>query len=77
MAYRRFVDRSGDAWEIRDRSRWDWTFEPVGGNAAAARTARAPGYQDDPFELSDSELQKLLDAATGGAGPRTPSPFLD
>jgi len=77
MAYRRFVDRSGAAWEVRDRSRWDWTFEPVGGNPAAARTARAPGYQDDPFELSDAELQRLLDAARSSSGPGAPSPFKD
>ena len=77
MSYRKFVDRAGHAWLIRDRSRWEWTFEPDGGNPGAARTVRAPTYQDDPFELSTEELQRLLDSAKTSSGPRAPNPFGD
>jgi hypothetical protein len=77
MSYRKFVDRSGLAWSVRDRSRWEWHFEPEGGNPGPTRVARAPGHQDDPFELSNEELQRLLDSAPGAARPRAPNPFGD
>lgn len=77
MSYRRFVDRRGQSWTVRDRSRWDWHFEPEPGNPETARSVRAPAYQDDPFELSQEELQKLLDSAQSGGGKRTPNPFGD
>jgi hypothetical protein len=34
-------------------------------------------WQDDPFELSNEELQKLFDAAPDPDRPRPPSPFKD
>ena len=77
MSYRKFVDGSGNAWRVRDRSRWEWHFEPEGGNPGPARVARAPGHQDDPFELSNEELQRLLDEAPGATRPRAPNPFKD
>lgn len=77
MSYRKFVDRSGHAWQIRDRSRWEWSFEPDGGNPGPARVVRAPTYQDDPFELSTEELQQLLDSAGSPSRPRAPNPFKD
>ena len=77
MSYRKFVDRAGLAWQIRQRSRREWTFEPDGGNPGPARTVRAPGYQDDPFELSNEELQRLLDSARPSSGPRAPNPVGD
>ena len=77
MGDRRFVDRDGRRWEIRVRGRSAWLFEPVEGNPGPARTAAAPGYEADPFELSVEELQRLLDT-TPAPGPRqTPSPFRD
>ena len=77
MSYRKFIDRSGCAWSVRERSRWEWHFEPEGGNPGPTRVVRAPGHQDDPFELSNDELQRLLDSAPGGTGRRAPNPFGD
>lgn len=77
MSHRKFVDRAGHAWRVRDRSRWDWHFEPEPGNPGATRVVRAPGHQDDPFELSNEELQRLLDSAPAGDRPRAPNPFKD
>jgi hypothetical protein len=77
VSYRKFVDRAGQAWQVRDRSRWEWSFEPEGGNPGPARTVRAPGYQDDPFELSAEELQRLLDSARTASTRRAPNPFGD
>jgi hypothetical protein len=77
MSYRKFIDASGNAWRIRDRSRWDWEFQPEPGNPERARSVRAPGHQDDPFELSNEELQSLLDSARSPSRPRAPNPFED
>jgi hypothetical protein len=74
MGYRRFVDRQGQAWEVKDQSRSEWVFAPAGGNPGPARTVRAPGYESDPFEMSNEELQRLLDSAPPPR-PRKPSPF--
>jgi hypothetical protein len=53
----------------------------VGGNPADPVDAEAPGYQKDPFELSQEELQRMLDEGQrqGGAWQRQKkkSPFLD
>ncbi len=78
MGYRKFTDREGRSWEIRDHSRSEWMFEPLPGNPEGRTTVAPPGYDNDPFELSNEELQKLLDAA-GGPTQRHPkkSPFAD
>ena len=68
MSYRRFTDRAGHRWEIRDRHSGSWEFRPVHGNPAAPRQGAAPGYQTDPFELSEQELQAVLEDATPGDG---------
>ena len=77
MGYRRFTDRDGNAWDVHDDSEYEWRLEPVSGGSQSRKVA-APGYQKDPFELSNEELQRLLD----GAGPRhsggsKKSPFAD
>lgn len=80
MGYRKFVDRDGRAWDVRDRSRSEWTFQPEAGNPQAPVDVPAPGYEKDPFELSNEELQKILDAALGDeprAARKKKSPFLD
>ena len=75
MGYRRFTDRDGRAWDVRDQTSAEWEFHPVEGGASVR--VRAPGYDKDPFELSNEELQKLLDeAGMGRARPRK-SPFAD
>lgn len=77
MAERRFADRDGRRWAVRVRSRNEWEFEPVEGNPGAPRLATPPGYEQDPYEMSVEELQRLLDAARPRGGPRARSPFLD
>jgi hypothetical protein len=75
MGYRRFTDRAGRTWEIRDRSASEWEYHPVDGGGAVR--VRAPGYDKDPFELSNEELQKRLDEAGGGPSRARKSPFQD
>ncbi len=75
MGFRRFVDRDGRAWEVRNRSQAEWDFEPVPGNPGPVRTAPAPGYERDPYELSIEELQRLLDGAPQAPSRSKPSPF--
>lgn len=77
MAYRKFRDRDGNAWEIRDRSSSEWTFEPIAGNAQPPVSVARPGYEADPFELSVEECQRLLDAHARGRKKARKSPFLD
>jgi len=46
---------------VRVISKSDWRFEPIGGNPGPPRSARPPLYAgDDPFELSEQELQSIL-----------------
>ena len=79
MGYRRFDDKNGNTWEVRDRSSSRWDFEPVGNNPGRPVSVDAPGYQSDPFELSLEELQQLLGDVSGEQARRKPrkSPFLD
>ena len=59
------------------RGRSEWLFEPVEGNPGPARSAQAPGYERDPFEMSIEELQRLLDSAPPPKARPNKSPFLD
>ncbi|NIM50590.1 MAG: hypothetical protein GTN62_09700 [Gemmatimonadales bacterium] len=77
MGYRRFTDREGNVWEVRDRSKREWQLEPVRGNPKPPVTASAPGYESDPFELSIEELQRLLDSAQPAPSRPRKSPFRD
>ncbi len=79
MAYRTFTDRKGRTWEVRDRSKTDWEFIPIGSNNERTKTVPAPGYEKDPFELSLEELERVFDQAdSSGARTRpTKSPFKD
>ena len=85
MGYRRLIDSDGEAWDIKDHSGSEWRFEPVGGNPAAPVDVPAPVYQKDPFELSQEELQRMLDEGQRGGGsqgqvwqrPKKKSPFID
>jgi len=72
MGYRRFTDPEGNEWEVRDVSRSEWEFQPVAGNAGSAKRVAPPGYEVDPFELSEEELQRLL-GNTSGPGRSRPS----
>jgi hypothetical protein len=81
MGYRRFQDRDGTTWEIRDLSDVAWEFEPVSHPEDPTLRVPPPGHQKDPFELSVEELQGLLDGVkrSGPRGPSGPrkSPFKD
>lgn len=77
MGYRKFTDREGNAWEIRDRSSSEWAFEPIAGNSHPSVSVARPGYEADPFELSVEECQRLLDAHARGRSRPRQSPFLD
>lgn len=77
MAYRKFTDREGYQWEVQDRSRAEWELVPIGGNPNRARRVEAPGYEADPFELSEEECQKLLGEYGPAPTRRKPSPFKD
>lgn len=77
MGYRKFVDRDGNSWEVRDISTSEWQFQPVGGNSEPARRVRSPNYENDPFELSADELQKMFDDEGPPRTGRAKSPFPD
>ena len=77
MGYRRFTDRDGETWEVRDVSRREWDLVVVSRTGGRAVRVRAPGYESDPFELSVEELQRMLDAEQKRSGPTKRSPFLD
>ena len=75
MGFRRFTDRQGNRWEVKPRSRHEWHFEPVQGNPEGRRVGNAPGYEQDPFELSEQELTRILDAAKS-AGLKSDRPSI-
>ncbi len=80
MGYRKFTDRDGHAWDVKDRSDYEWVFEPEPGSGFGAVSVPAPGHQKDPFEVSIEELQRMLDSAgplDRPSGSKKKSPFLD
>ena len=77
MGFRNFIDRDKRQWEIRDVSRSRWEFSPAGDNRLPARTVEPPGYEQDPYELSQEELQTLLDASTAAPKRAVQNPFGD
>jgi hypothetical protein len=77
MGFRRFTDRHGHQWEIRPRTKSDWDLDPFGDNPGQRRSVRAPGYEPDPFELSQEELDRLLDASQEGPARVVKNPFKD
>jgi len=77
MAYRKFTDAEGLQWEVRDRSHSEWELEPVGMNRHAPRRVPAPGYEKDPFEMSEQELQALLGQSSGASDRKKKNPFKD
>jgi hypothetical protein len=78
MGYRRFTDREGATWEVRDVSNAEWELVPVSVPGGRPVRVKAPAYENDPFEVSGEELQRLLDAERPGHGPTArKNPFLD
>lgn len=77
MAHRKFKDRQGRGWQARVESKRRWWLEPLPGNEEARRLATPPTYADDPFELSEQELQRVLKGARPSRGAPGPPPFKD
>lgn len=76
---RKFSDRSGTAWTVeREHGRSELVFRPVQGSQSDERVAPLPSHRhtQDPYELADSELQRLLDRARPRyRKPKGPPPF--
>jgi len=77
MGYRRFTDRDGVTWEVRERTVAEWEFLPVGAPGVTAVRVRAPAQEHDPFEVATVELQRMLDAEGPRGTPRAQNPFRD
>lgn len=79
MAGRKFTDREGHHWEVRDLSHAEWVLEPILDNPGTPRRIKPPRYESDPFELTDQELRRLLEESSPEPVVRPPrkSPFLD
>lgn len=77
MGYRRFTDRDGVAWEVRDSSFVEWHLVPVGAPGVTPVRVRAPVQERDPFEVSIEELQRMLDAERPRGASRAKNPFGD
>jgi hypothetical protein len=75
MAFRKFTDRDQRVWEIRPVSSSVWELSPAGENTERPRTVPSPGYEKDPYELSQEELQLLLDASTAPPPRSRKNPF--
>ena len=75
MGFRRFTDQDKRVWEIRPTSRSEWEFSPSGENLERPRTVPSPGYEKDPYELSQEELQRLLDSSRVAATRQVRNPF--
>jgi hypothetical protein len=77
MAFRTFVDRAGQEWEVRPQSRDEWELSPTGENPGPARTVPPPGYETDPYELSREELLALFDRSAARRARQVKNPFGD
>jgi hypothetical protein len=77
MGYRRFTDRDGATWEVREYNIAEWELLPVGQPGVGPVRVRAPAQEHDPFEVPTVELQRMLDAERPrGASPKK-NPFKD
>ncbi len=76
---RKFTDRSGQPWVVeREHGRSELVFRPVHGEQGEERVVPLPSHKHtrDPYEFSDSELQRFLDQARSRyKKPKGPSPF--
>jgi hypothetical protein len=77
MGYRRFIDRDGITWEVRDHTFTEWELQPMGQPGAAPVRVRAPVQERDPFEVSTEDLQRMLDAERPRGGSARKNPFGD
>lgn len=70
--HRTFVDREGNSWEIRAVEDFKWQLEPGEANPRARKIVTPPPNVDAPSELSDEELQNLLDGGIPTDGVTEP-----
>lgn len=76
MAGCKFRDEQGRLWEVRVGAGREWTFRPVEGELSDERVVERPGYETDPFELTEAELRRLLHSSSPRyRGPTRSSPF--
>lgn len=76
---RKFKDRTGQAWEVEvsPSSKREWVFRRVEGEQRDDRVAPAPSHADDPFEVSDAEMERLFEQSRPRfKSPREPPPGL-
>jgi hypothetical protein len=76
---RKFTDRSGQPWIVeREHGRSELVFRPVHAEQGAEQVVPLPAHKhsQDPYEFSDSELQRFLDQASPRyKKPKGPAPF--
>ena len=70
---RRFEDARGDGWEIRPQADYKWHFVPLEDNDGIRKIGTPPPETDDPFDLSEKELQRLLDSGIPTQGISEPA----
>ena len=75
--YRKFTDRTGRPWQVEaEGGRRELVFRPVEVEPSDERIVSAPSHTRDPFELSDGELQRLLERSRPRyRKPKGPPPF--
>ncbi len=76
---RKFKDRDGTPWIVeRPHASRELIFRPLEGESRDERVAPLPSHTNDPYELSDEELQRILARSRPRfRGPTRPSPFKD
>lgn len=76
---RTFKDRTGQPWVVeREHGRHELVFRPVHAGQGEELVAPLPSHKhtQDPYEFSDSELQRFLDQAQSRyRKPKGPPPF--
>ncbi|NIP77697.1 MAG: hypothetical protein GWM90_00225 [Gemmatimonadetes bacterium] len=76
---RKFTDRSGRSWIVeREHGRHELVFRPAAGSPGDEQVAPLPtsAHTQDPYELSDGELQRMLERARPRyKKPKGPPPF--
>lgn len=72
---RRFEDARGDGWEIHPQEDFKWQFLPLEGNDRIRKIVTPPPEVDDPFDLTEKELEQLLDSGIPTEGITEPLPL--
>lgn len=70
--HRRFEDAAGNGWEIRAEHDFKWQFLPLEGNDSTRKIVTPSPEADDPFDLTEKELQRLLQSGIPTRGITEP-----